>query len=274
MEASSEPEKLQIPERKKKSSSEGVKGVAASKTAPIGSSVVSARKKVEPRNVSGSGSGSIGSSTAAPRRNSTGGLGQRSSSSITSEGRRKNVTESGTAAATKSASSSSSSSAVVTEPVRRSLPELRRSSITATKPVAASPVGLGSRTSAASKVEVAKKPLSKPALSASSMASSSRRVGSLAVDGSGGGSARKTVPKVSSPSTARSSPSVSGGLRAGSLSSSSDRSSGVSGRRKVATTPDSRNSRFIVLPQIEIKASDDLVSFVIMATRAYRYKHI
>lgn len=266
MEASSEPEKLQIPERKKKSSSEGVKGVAASKTASIGSSVVSARKKVEPRNVSGSGS--IGSSTAAPRRNSTGGLGQRSSSSITSEGRRKNVTESGTAAATKSASSSSSS-AVVTEPVRRSLPELRRSSITATKPVAASPVGLGSRTAAASKVEVAKKPLSKPALSASSMASSSRRVGSLAVDGSGGGSARKTVPKVSSPSTARSSPSVSGGLRAGSLSSSSDRSSGVSGRRKVATTPDIRNSRFIVLPQIEIKASDDLVSFVIMATRAY-----
>lgn len=265
MEASSEPEKLQIPERKKKSSSEGVKGVAASKTASIGSSVVSARKKVEPRNVSGSGS--IGSSTAAPRRNSTGGLGQRSSSSITSEGRRKNVTESGTAAATKSASSSSS--AVVTEPVRRSLPELRRSSITATKPVAASPVGLGSRTAAASKVEVAKKPLSKPALSASSMASSSRRVGSLAVDGSGGGSARKTVPKVSSPSTARSSPSVSGGLRAGSLSSSSDRSSGVSERRKVATTPDSRNSRFIVLPQIEIKASDDLVSFVIMATRAY-----
>lgn len=265
MEASSEPEKLQIPERKKKSSSEGVKGVAASKTASIGSSVVSARKKVEPRNVSGSGS--IGSSTAAPRRNSTGGLGQRSSSSITSEGRRKNVTESGTAAATKSASSSSS--AVVTEPVRRSLPELRRSSITATKPVAASPVGLGSRTAAASKVEVAKKPLSKPALSASSMASSSRRVGSLAVDGSGGGSARKTVPKVSSPSTARSSPSVSGGLRAGSLSSSSDRSSGVSGRRKVATTPDIRNSRFIVLPQIEIKASDDLVSFVIMATRAY-----
>lgn len=263
MEASSEPEKLQIPERKKKSSSEGVKGVAASKTASIGSSVVSARKKVEPRNVSGSGS--IGSSTAAPRRNSTGGLGQRSSSSITSEGRRKNVTESGTAAATKSASSS----AVVTEPVRRSLPELRRSSITATKPVAASPVGLGSRTAAASKVEVAKKPLSKPALSASSMASSSRRVGSLAVDGSGGGSARKTVPKVSSPSTARSSPSVSGGLRAGSLSSSSDRSSGVSGRRKVATTPDIRNSRFIVLPQIEIKASDDLVSFVIMATRAY-----
>lgn len=263
MEASSEPEKLQIPERKKKSSSEGVKGVAASKTASIGSSVVSARKKVEPRNVSGSGS--IGSSTAAPRRNSTGGLGQRPSSSITSEGRRKNVTESGTAAATKSASSS----AVVTEPVRRSLPELRRSSITATKPVAASPVGLGSRTAAASKVEVAKKPLSKPALSASSMASSSRRVGSLAVDGSGGGSARKTVPKVSSPSTARSSPSVSGGLRAGSLSSSSDRSSGVSGRRKVATTPDIRNSRFIVLPQIEIKASDDLVSFVIMATRAY-----
>jgi hypothetical protein len=108
--------------------------------------------------------------------------------------------------------------------------------------------------------------LNKPALSVSASSSSRRdRVGSSTVDGSGGstgGSVRKTVAKVLSPSAR--SPSLSSGLRAGlSLSSSSDRSSGLSGRRKVAT-PDSRNSRFIVLPQIEVKASDDLVSLVVI----------
>lgn len=257
MEASSEPEKKKSPE--------SVKGTV--KTASIGS--VSTRKKVEPRNGSDSGSGtkksgSIGySASSAPRRNSTGGLAQRSS--ISSDARSK------TAAAIKPASSSSSSAAA--EPVRRSLPELRRSSVTSShagvagKKVAASPVAFGSRmptVSGASKAEVAKKPLSKPALSVSA-SSSSRKIGSSSVDVSGGGiSSRKTVSRVSSPSSSARSPAVSSRLRAGSLSSSSDRSSGLSGRRRVGT-PDSRDSRFIVLPQIEIKANDDLVSFVIIA---------
>ncbi|GLT68500.1 hypothetical protein SLA2020_407220 [Shorea laevis] len=46
-------------------------------------------------------------------------------------------------------------------------------------------------------------------------------------------------------------------VRAGSLSSSLDRSSSLSGRRK-AGTPESRDSRFIVLPQVEMKAGDDV----------------
>ncbi|XP_004488268.1 187-kDa microtubule-associated protein AIR9 isoform X2 [Cicer arietinum] len=244
---------MEVPlESEKKKSSDAVK------TTSIGS--VSAKNRVETRKVSelGSGtkrSGSIGSSaSSAPRRNSTGGgLAQRSS--LLSDGRTK------TSVTAKTVSSNSS----VTEPVRRSLPDIRRSSISslhAGKPVAASSAGSSSRTSAVSgsnKAEVVKRPSSKPALSVSSSSpsSSSRRVGGSSTVDVSGGSVRKTVGKVSSPSVSARSPAVSGGLRAGSLSSSSERSSGLSGRRKVMT-PDSRNSRFIVLPQIEVKANDDL----------------
>jgi len=203
-------------------------------------STASTRKKPETRNIPDSGS--IGSSASSvPRRNSTGGLAQTQRSSLSTDGRIKPATK-------------TVREKTVTEPVRRSLPEIRRSSICALhagKPVAA--VSSSSRSSAVSGSEVVKKPLSKPALSRD-------RVGSSTVDGS----VRKTVGKVSSPSLTARSPTVSGGLRAGSVSSSSDRSSGLSGRRKVATTPDSRNSRFIVLPQIEVKASDDLVRVVVI----------
>ncbi|XP_050872526.1 187-kDa microtubule-associated protein AIR9 isoform X1 [Lathyrus oleraceus] len=239
---------MEVPsESEKKKSSEAVK------TASIGS--VSSRKRVEARNITDSGSvtkrsgsGPV-SSSSVPRRNSTGGLAQRSSLSLSSDGRTRATIRD------KTVSSSSASTSSVTEQVRRSLPEIRRSSISALhagKPVAASPVG-------SSKTEVVKRPLSKPALSVSAF-SSSRRVGSSTGDVSGGGtggSVRKSVAKVSSPSMSARSPTVSGGLRAGSLSSSSDRSSSLSGRRKLGT-PDSRNSRFIILPQIEVKANDDL----------------
>ncbi|XP_024632568.1 187-kDa microtubule-associated protein AIR9 isoform X1 [Medicago truncatula] len=227
---------MEVPlESEKKKSSESIK------IASTGS--VSTRKKVETRNIPESGSatkrsGSIGSSASSvPRRNSTGGLPQTQRSSLSSDGRIKPATK-------------TVRDKTVTEPVRKSLPEIRRSSISALhagKPVAATPVGSSLRTSAVSGSEVVKKPLSKPALSRD-------RVGSSTVDGS----VRKTVGKVSSQSLSARSPTVSGGLRAGSVSSSSDRSSGLSGRRKVTTTPDSRNSRLIVLPQIEVKASDDL----------------
>ncbi|XP_057433687.1 187-kDa microtubule-associated protein AIR9 isoform X2 [Lotus japonicus] len=247
----------------RKSSSGSVK--AAARIAATSGGSVSARKKVEPRNVSGSGagtkrSGSIGglasSVSVPPRRSSTGGLVQRPS---VPDGSRKTVAES--AAGGRSRVSSAA------EPVRRSLPELRRSSLASprggvTGKPAVSPVSSGLRTTAvsgASKVEVAKKSLTKPALSSpASASSSSRRIGSSAVGGSGG-SARRTVSNVSSPSSSVSSArSASGGLRAGSLSSSSkDRSSALPGRRRVGT-PDSRDSRFVVLPQIEIKANDEL----------------
>ncbi|KAG5105911.1 hypothetical protein JHK82_042881 [Glycine max] len=216
---------------------------------------VSAKRKVEPRTGSVTAatkrSGSIGGSASAgsaPRRNSTGGLSQKAS---ISDGRRKTGAES--AAGARSGASSGS------EPVRRSLPELRRSSVissrVAVKPAVASPAApaSASRTSVASKVEVAKKPVSKPALSALTSASSlSRRIGSSSVDStaSSSGSARRTVSRVSSPT-------VSSGLKAGYLSTSQDRTSAMSGRRK-GSTADSRDSRFIVLPQVEIKANDDL----------------
>ena len=261
------------PQASEKNSPEAVKS-ASSKTAANPGGSVSARKRVtEPRNGSGLGLGtgssagaakrsgsssSSATSVSAPRRNSTGGLPQKPS---ISDGRRKT-----------GADSAVGGSKSTTEPARRSLPELRRSSVAsprsgvAAKPAPASPVRPGLRTSV-SKVEVTKKPLSKPALSVSSSRSvrSSSSVDSTA--SSGGGSARRTVSKLSSPSAARS-PSVSGGLRAGSLSSSAsslDRSSGLSGRRKVGT-PDSRDSKFVVLPQVEIKANDDLVSFVFVGT--------
>ena len=262
------------PQASEKNSPEAVKS-ASSKTAANPGGSVSARKRVtEPRNGSGLGLGtgssagaakrsgsssSSATSVSAPRRNSTGGLPQKPS---ISDRRRKT-----------GADSAAGGSKSTTEPARRSLPELRRSSVAsprsgvAAKPAPASPVRPGLRTSV-SKVEVAKKPLSKPALSVSSSRSvrSSSSVDSTASSG-GGGSARRTVSKLSSPSAARS-PSVSGGLRAGSLSSSAsslDRSSGLSGRRKVGT-PDSRDSKFVVLPQVEIKANDDLVSFVFLGT--------
>jgi len=223
------------------------------------------KRRVEPRTGSTAGagsaasrrSGSVGasaSSVSAPRRNSTGGLSQKMSISA---GGRKSGAES--VGGGKSGVSSAS------EPIRKSLPELRRNSVASSRagaagnPVAASLVGSGSRTSGVSKAEVARKPVSKPALSGSSSASSAtRRISSLSMDStaSSGGSARRTVSRVSSPT-------VSSGLKTGSLSTSQDRASALSGRRK-GGTPDSRDSRFIVLPQVEIKANDELVSFEIM----------
>ncbi|KAK7304069.1 hypothetical protein RJT34_15087 [Clitoria ternatea] len=216
----------------------------------------SVKKKAEPRNSSsttatkrsGLSGGSAGT-VSVPRRSSTGGLPQKSS---ISDGRRKPGADS--AAGTKSSASSAG------ESVRRSLPELRRSSMTSGVAAKTSPVALGLKMSGASKVEVVKKPVSKPALSVSA-SSSSRRVGSSSVDSTGssisGSSARRMVKKVSSPSSSVQSPTVSSGLKTGSLSSSQDRGSSLSGRRK-GSTPDSKDSRFIVLPQVDIKANDDL----------------
>ncbi|KAE7996085.1 hypothetical protein FH972_000834 [Carpinus fangiana] len=203
-------------------------------------------------------SASLKSSSTVPvaRRNSTGGLPEKRQSNA------------GSVAAKKTASPSGS------EPVRRSLPEPRRSSLPSVvakastrtsvsdatrKSIPVSPVGRNLRTSTGSditKQESVRKSSVKPASSVSSSSSSfSRRITSTSLDSSGSSGIRKTVSKLSSPSAR--SPSISSGLRAGSLSSSLDRSSTLSGRRK-AGTPESRDSRFIVLPQVEIKAGDDV----------------
>ncbi|KNA25666.1 hypothetical protein SOVF_002920 [Spinacia oleracea] len=65
----------------------------------------------------------------------------------------------------------------------------------------------------------------------------------------------KKSNKLSSP-VARS-PSVSSGIRKGTVSASRDQSSSLSGR-KSAATPEGQDSRFIVLPQVETKAGDDV----------------
>ncbi|CAI0545496.1 unnamed protein product [Linum tenue] len=162
-------------------------------------------------------------------------------------------------------------STAVVDPVRRSLPELRRSSLpsVATKPTATrssvpgvrkslpvSPSEKSLRTSISSDVSISgtsRKPLAKPTLSTSS--SSSKRVSSTSLESSASSVSRKTVSKVSSPSTR--SPSVSSGFRTASLSTSVDRSSSLSARKR-AGTPESRDSRFIALPQIELKGGDDV----------------
>ncbi|KAJ0081731.1 hypothetical protein Patl1_11266 [Pistacia atlantica] len=203
-------------------------------------------------------SASLKTSNAVPvvRRNSTGGVPEKS---LTSTAKQTSV---GSTVGKKTTSSPS-------ESVRRSLPELRRSSLPSdvTKPtssrvsssearksVPVSPVGrsLSKSTESEAKQGTVKKASIKPALSVSS---SSRRVSSASVDSSSSSVSRKKISKVSSPSAR--SPSISSGLRTGSLSSSLDRSSNLSGRRR-AGTPESKDSRFIVLPQVEIKAGDDV----------------
>ncbi|XVF00530.1 hypothetical protein REPUB_Repub04eG0008800 [Reevesia pubescens] len=197
-------------------------------------------------------------SVAVIRRNSTGGVTEKSSAS---SARQQNTAN--TVAGKKP------TTPLATESVRRSLPELRRSSLpsVATKPtsranlsdtrksVPVSPVGRSLSTSTASDTSIQKtvrKSTVKPALSASF---SLKKITSSSLDSTASTTSRKTISKVSSPSTR--SPTVSSGLRGGSLSSSLDRSSNLSGRKKAAT-PESRDSRFIVLPQVEIKAGDDV----------------
>ncbi|RXH98895.1 hypothetical protein DVH24_011220 [Malus domestica] len=250
-------------------SSETAKGVT--KTVKTGSAVTSkvsvptVRKKVDPKSgvdpssraTKSSANGSTRSLNSVPiRRNSTGGLPQKPSVSTTRQ--QNNAT---TTAVKKTV-----------DPVRRSLPELRRSSLPSAaatksstrisvsevrKSVSGSPLDRSLNKSSGSNVSVTKqetvrKPAVKPALSTSS--SSSRRATS-SLDSSASSGVRKSVSKLSSP-LART-PTVTSRLKTGSLSSSLDRSSSLSGRRKTATH-ESRDSRFIVLPHVEIKASDDL----------------
>ncbi|KAF5752705.1 microtubule-associated protein [Tripterygium wilfordii] len=207
-------------------------------------------------------------SVSVARRNSTGGLPEKSASA--SNGK----TGVGMVAAKKSTTLAATVSA---EPVRRSLPELRRNSLSAVptktstrgslsdtrKSVPVPLVGRSLRTSTGADVskikqDVVRKPSVKPVLSApaasSSSSSSLKKISSRSLDSSSSGSKRTISKNVFSPSAQ--SPSVSSGLR-GSLGSSLDRSSNLSGRRR-ATISESRDSRLIVLPQVEIKAGDEV----------------
>lgn len=190
------------------------------------------------------------SSNSVPvvRRNSTGGLPEKHPVSITKKQTSVNPV------------SSKMTSTVASEPLRRSLPEVRRSSLpsVATKSLTRSttsetrksapsaPIARTSRTppsSDANKQDSGKKSLATPSPSVSF----SKRVASSSLDSTASSSTRKAVPKVSSPSAR--SPSVSSGLKGSSSSSSVNRISSLSGRR---------DSRYIMLPKVEIKAGDDV----------------
>ncbi|EXB57541.1 hypothetical protein L484_022647 [Morus notabilis] len=266
--------KPQVPQKQVPADSSEIekKGAKAAKSSGAASKVSaptsSVRKKVEPKASLDSSSsskkltltGSSPSSNSAPRvrRNSTGGLAEKAT----------------VASAAKQNNADAVSGKKSAEPVRRSLHELRSSlPSVATKPsnrtsasetrksTPATPLDRSLRRSIDSDVTnhtSASRSSAKPSLSVSSAssASSSRRVPSTSVDSTGSSTIWKTVSKLSSPSSR--SPTFTSGLRSASLSSSLDRGSNLSGRRKAAATPEIRDSKFIVLPQVEIKAGDDV----------------
>lgn len=181
----------------------------------------------------------------------------RVSSSTTPVAIRRNSTGGVTEKPTKVLPKRTSTTASVTDPVRRSLPELKRSSLSAKtvsratlpeskKPIPVSPGSRSSTKSGLSKPESSARP-------AMSVSVSSKRAPSSPHSTLSSG---RTVSKLSSPS-AGSSPSVSSGVRSKSLSTPLDRSSNISGRKKT-DTPESRDSRLIILPKVEVKAGDDM----------------
>lgn len=219
---------------------------------------VSSRKRMDPKSGGDSISGSSKSTGTVSRRNSTGGVLPKRA--VLSK-------DAGTSVSMKIATPSPA------DRLRNSLPETRRrislpsgsgksaATISDTKKLSMeSPAGRHVRapiTFQGTKQDGLKRSTVKPALSVSS--SSSRRLASISLDDVGSSGSRKSVAKVSSPSSR--SPYVSSGQRS-SLSSSLDRTSNLSVRRK-ARTPDSKDSKIMMLPQVEIKASDDVVSVML-----------
>ncbi|ESQ52069.1 hypothetical protein EUTSA_v10016130mg [Eutrema salsugineum] len=223
----------------------------------VSSRTATTRKKpvVSPNLIKPTASSSLRVSSSTPvtiRRNSTGGVTEKSTGATKILPKRM-------------------STASVTDPVRRSLPELRKSSVSSLSAKTVSkaslpegkksiPVSPGGRSSTKSTGSSLSKPESS-ARSAMNVSVSSKRAPSSSVDSSGSRTSSgrahstltsgRTVSKVSSPS------SVSSGIRSKSLSTPLDRSSNFSGRKKTAT-PESRDSRLIILPKVEVKAGDDM----------------
>ncbi|KAI3741535.1 hypothetical protein L1987_59209 [Smallanthus sonchifolius] len=135
----------------------------------------------------------------------------------------------------------SSVSSATKEPLRRSFPEPRRSSLS-------SPAGKASGPS--SPVVRTPRAMGSNAKLSSSLSSSSR-VPTTSIDSIESSTERKSKSNLSS------SAAVSSGSRSGSLSSSRERMSTASSLRK-AVTPTVRVSRLIMLPQVETKAGDDV----------------
>ncbi|KAK4399410.1 microtubule-associated protein AIR9 [Sesamum angolense] len=198
-------------------------------------------------------------SVPATRRSSTGGLPEKQPIMIT----KRQSTDVGLAAGKRTSS-------LASDPLRKSLPEIRRTSASSIakpairqsvpetrKSVPISSVAKTLRTptsSDSSKQDSSKKTsLRSSQLSVSSV----KKISSPSLDSTGSsGSIRKSITKVNSLSAR--SPTVSSGSKSGSVSTSLDRSSTLPGRKKVGT-PKSRDSRLIMLPQVEAKAGDDVI---------------
>lgn len=272
---------LQTPELQEEPCSESVKKVSKAlkpnASTPLKGSGIGgpSRRKIEAKSGTNSSSNQTRSTLTKPtmssvsrtsgsvsmtRRSSTGGLPEKQPMSIT----KRQSSDNGLAGGKRSSS-------LASEPLRKSLPEFRRSSVSSIgakpairhsiseiqKSVPVSPVAKTPRTPTSS--ESSKQDSSKKTSVRSSQlsVSSIKRVSSPSLDSTGSSSTvRKSVPKVSSHSTR--SPTISSGSRSGSLSTSLDRSSSLSGRKKMGT-PESQDSRLIMLPQVEVKAGDDVV---------------
>ncbi|KAL2467410.1 microtubule-associated protein [Abeliophyllum distichum] len=270
-------DKSHSPELPKEPSTESVKKVSKglrpnSTTTLKGASTIGvvAKKKIEIKSGTDSNSSGTKSTLTKPtmssalrisgsapvtRRISTGGLPEKQNMSLT-----KRQGSGISSAVGKKASS------LASEPLRKSLPEIWRSSMPSlgAKPAnrtsipetrrsfPASPVSktlTTSTSSDASKQESNRR----TSLRSSPSSVSSKRITSSSIDStSSSSSVRKSISKVSSPSTR-----VSSGSKAGVVLTSLDRSSSLSGRRKVGA-PENRDSLLIMLPQVEVRAGDDM----------------
>ncbi|XP_064982963.1 187-kDa microtubule-associated protein AIR9-like [Musa acuminata AAA Group] len=194
-------------------------------------------------------------SNALPRRSSTGGMALKQPSSAT---KRK---ENGTPAEAKKIAPSLSdpgkrSSSL--ESRRSSLPSVSSkipASVKHSETLKSSPMSRLLSKSDSTKADLTRKPSIKPS-SPSLSASSSRRITSSSVDDPNGRcSLRRVTNNVSSPSGR--SPSIMSSSKMRSTSSSVERSSSLSGRKKTSSS-ESRDSRFMMLPQVDVKAGDEL----------------
>lgn len=195
-------------------------------------------------------------SAPATRRISTGGLPERQTISLTKR------PGSGVNSAVGKKTSS-----LASEPLRKSLPEMRssmpslgakpasRTSIPKTpRSFLASPSPVSKTLTTSTNSDASKQEFNRrTSLRSSPSSVSSKRIASSSMDSTGSSSSvRKSVSKVSSPSNR-----VSSGTKAGVLSTLLDRSSNLSGRKKVGT-PENRDSHLIMLPQVEVRAGDDM----------------
>ncbi|KAK9696993.1 hypothetical protein RND81_08G008800 [Saponaria officinalis] len=204
---------------------------------------------------------------ASTRRSSTGGLGE--TGLLSSEKQQQVVGK-------KTGSSGSG-------PLRKSLPEMRSSTISdRSKNLNKSIVGETKKSGPVLPgAKMSRTPISggmskndsvqKPSISLGSSASA-RKHGSSSIDSTGSGMSKKSVSKIGSPSaqspsvtsaskrvvkgSSPSSPSMSLSKSSYLSTSSRDRNSSLSGRKKVAD-PEHQDSR-LFLPQVEIKAGDDV----------------